>query len=114
VELFAKAFSASTREEEYNRQISHLLDELKEIKQREERDQFDEPINFGNEAKPRKARRKASNLPLFKSSVLIDRDEKKINLTKLRNSNIMQMISATNVRHPGEDSDVPYISEMGI
>ncbi len=46
--------------------------------------------------------------------MLIDRDEKKINLTKLRNSNIMQMISATNVRHPGEDSDVPYISEMGI
>lgn len=96
----------------YERQITNLLDELKAVRQKEERDQFEEPFTFGNEAKPRQPRRKAPNLPLFKSSVLVDRDEKKINLTKLRNPNIMQQISATNVRHPGEDSDVPYISDM--
>jgi hypothetical protein len=50
--MFSYTFRASTREEEYERQITNLLDELKAVKQKEERD-FEDTYTFGNEAKPR-------------------------------------------------------------
>jgi hypothetical protein len=43
---------------------------------------------------------------------LIPVNEKKITLSKLRNPNIMQQISSNNLKHPGEDSDAPYISDL--
>jgi hypothetical protein len=55
--------------------------------------------------------RRKNEVPMIKSSNMVQ-DEKKINLSKLRNPNIMQQISSNHLVKPGEDSDVPYISDL--
>jgi hypothetical protein len=52
--------------------------------------------------------------PQFKSSTIVDKTEKKITLDKLRNPNLIQQISFGGIKHPGEDSDVPYVSDIAM
>lgn len=69
----------------------------------------DDPFALSKDVKPKAVNRKKPMLPVFRTSNVFDRDEKKINLTKLRSNALLAQISAN--KHPGEDSDVPYLSD---
>ena len=103
---------SSTREEKYEKKITSLLQELKAVKNNDQPTKMmksDDPFALANDVKPKMGNRKKPILPVFRTSNVFDRDEKKINLTKLRSNALLAQILAN--KHPGEDSDVPYLSD---